>query len=43
MTKNRLNSLAILILESEMTRMLENDDLIDSFVSKKVRKKSSYY
>lgn len=40
MTEKRLNSLAILTIQSEITRMLECDDIIVSYASNNVRRKA---
>ena len=38
MTQKRLNELAILSIESEVTRQIEFTDIIDMFAMKKARK-----
>ena len=40
MTENRLNSLAILCIESELLQQLDTEDLIDKFANEKVRRVS---
>jgi hypothetical protein len=39
MTEDRLNALSVLSIESELARALDYDDIIDSFATRKVRRK----
>lgn len=39
MSEDRLNSLAVLIIESQLTKQLDYIDVIEEFVSKQSRKK----
>ena len=38
MTQDRLNDLAVLSIKSEVTRKIDNTDIIDMFAMKKARK-----